>query len=135
MAVWYAEDYVYFASCIIFISSIMVIVSLVETKKNLNDIKRRAHYQCPVKVMRDPNGRDYKEMSSVDLVPGDIIEIPSQCIIPCDVILLKGTCVMNESMLTGESIPAIKNPIPFTTDVYDFKKDAKYTLYSGTKVI
>ncbi len=38
-------------------------------------------------------------------------------------------------MLTGESVPAIKSPIPLTHDIYNFKKDAKYTLYSGTKVI
>lgn len=42
---------------------------------------------------------------------------------------------MNESMLTGESVPAIKNSIPSTNDIYDRVKDAKYTLYGGTKVI
>lgn len=42
---------------------------------------------------------------------------------------------MNESMLTGESVPAIKNPVPHTQDFYNFDKDSKYTLYSGTKVI
>lgn len=42
---------------------------------------------------------------------------------------------MNESMLTGESIPSLKNPIPFTTDIYDFANDSKYTLKSGTFVI
>jgi magnesium-transporting ATPase (P-type) len=42
---------------------------------------------------------------------------------------------MNESMLTGESIPAIKNSIPITSEVYDRVKDAKYTLYGGTKVV
>jgi cation-transporting P-type ATPase 13A2 len=42
---------------------------------------------------------------------------------------------MNESMLTGESIPSLKNPIPFTTDIYDFSNDSKYTLKSGTFVI
>lgn len=42
---------------------------------------------------------------------------------------------MNESMLTGESIPAIKNPIPPTNQLYDRVKDAKYTLYGGTKVV
>lgn len=69
------------------------------------------------------------------LVPGDIIEIPEYCVIPCDIILLSGTVVMNESMLTGESVPSIKNPIPLTNDVYNFIKDQKYTLYSGTQVI
>jgi cation-transporting P-type ATPase 13A2 len=68
-------------------------------------------------------------------VPGDIIQIPDQTVIPCDIILLKGVAVMNESMLTGESIPAIKNPIPPTNQQYDRVRDAKYTLYGGTKVV
>jgi magnesium-transporting ATPase (P-type) len=42
---------------------------------------------------------------------------------------------MNESMLTGQSIPAIKNSIPQTAEVYDRQKDAKYTLFGGTKVV
>lgn len=64
-----------------------------------------------------------------------MIEIPHSGIIPCDIILTRGTCVMNESMLTGESIPAIKNSIPITSEVYDRVKDAKYTLYGGTRVV
>lgn len=38
------------------------------------------------------------------LVPGDIMEIPSHgCIMHCDAVLLNGNCILNESMLTGES--------------------------------
>lgn len=37
-----------------------------------------------------------------DLVPGDIIIIPpTGCIMHCDAVLLFGTCIVNESMLTG----------------------------------
>jgi cation-transporting ATPase 13A3/4/5 len=54
---------------------------------------------------------------------------------PCDLILMTGTCIVNESMLTGESIPVIKNALPFTNDLYNPETDSKYTLYSGTKVI
>ncbi|CDW88269.1 atpase type 13a2 isoform 3 [Stylonychia lemnae] len=134
-AVWYADEYIYFASCIIFISIITIIVTLVDSKRNLNDIQRRAHYECKVNVIRDGNFQKPIEIMSGGLVPGDIIEIPEYCVIPCDVILLSGTVVMNESMLTGESVPAIKNPIPMTNDVYNFINDQKYTLYSGTQVI
>jgi cation-transporting ATPase 13A3/4/5 len=43
---------------------------------------------------------------------------------------------MNESMLTGESIPAIKQAIPGNTEeTYDIRKDNRYTLFGGTKVL
>jgi cation-transporting ATPase 13A2 len=85
--------------------------------------------------MRNGAEGELTNINSAELVPGDVIEIPEQCFIPCDVILLSGVCVVNESMLTGESIPAIKTPIPFTTGIYNFKTDSKYTLFGGTKVI
>lgn len=39
---------------------------------------------------------------STDLVPGDVMVIPSNgTIMPCDAVLVSGTCIVNESMLTG----------------------------------
>lgn len=57
---------------------------------------------------------------------------------PCDFVLLSGSCIVNESMLTGESVPVIKNGITMTSELYDPDdpdKSKKHTLYSGTKVI
>lgn len=51
------------------------------------------------------------EKSSVDLVPGDIIVIESHTKISCDCILVDGACVMNEAILTGESVPVNKTGI------------------------
>ena len=53
-------------------------------------------------------------------------------------VLLSGSCIVNESMLTGESVPVIKNCLSNTKDFYDPMvpdKSKKHTLYSGTKVI
>jgi cation-transporting ATPase 13A2 len=85
--------------------------------------------------MRNCDENELTEMPSDNLVPGDVIEIPENCSMPCDLILLTGSCIVNESMLTGESIPVIKSSLPFTNDVYDVASDTKYTLYGGTKVI
>jgi len=128
--------YYVFAGVLIGLSVIAVVVSLYDTISNLNRIKKQAQYTCQVKVLRGEGAsRAFTEVNSAELVPGDIIQIPDQLVIPCDLILIKGSCVMNESMLTGESIPAIKTSVPSTTEVYERNKDAKYTIFGGTKVV
>ena len=77
-----------------------------------------AHYTCKVKVMRTGDETKLEEIDSDNLVPGDVIAIPENCAMPCDLALLTGTCIVNESMLTGESIPVIKNPLPRSKDIY-----------------
>lgn len=51
------------------------------------------------------------EKSSVDLVPGDIIVVESHTKLSCDCILVDGACVMNEAILTGESVPVNKTAL------------------------
>ena len=135
MILWYNDGYQSYASCILVISVSSALASLIETLRNLKSIKRMAHYSCPVNAMRSGNENELVSIDSEDLVPGDVIEIPEMCSMPCDLILLTGSCIVNESMLTGESIPVIKNSLPFTNDIYDVNSDSKYTLYGGTKVI
>ena len=86
--------------------------------------------------MRSNDENKLTEINSSELVPGDVIEIPENTAMPCDLILLTGSCIVNESMLTGESIPVIKNSLPFTnSDKFNSEADSKYTLFGGTKVI
>jgi cation-transporting ATPase 13A3/4/5 len=83
------------------------------------------------------------ERSSADLVLGDIINLtePPLSIVPADLVLLSGDAIVNESMLTGESIPVSKIPVKDedlarwreTTDVQ--VDMTKCFLYAGTKVV
>jgi len=118
MILWYSDQYSAYATCILVISVLSVITSLVETVKNLKNIRKMAFYSCNVNVMRSSSEKFLTEVDSTELVPGDIIEIPEMKNMPCDLVLLTGSCIVNESMLTGESIPVIKNSLPYTSDIY-----------------
>ncbi len=63
------------------------------------------------------------------------MEIPEGVMMPCDALLLKGSCIMNEAMLTGESIPVSKHPLPCSDVFHNPKDDRQHILFSGTKCI
>jgi cation-transporting ATPase 13A3/4/5 len=94
-----------------------------------------ARYSIPVNILI--NGQLKTNIDSGLLVPGDVIEVPGRdSIMPCDAIVLTGSVIINEAMLTGESIPVIKSSLPIvSSEAYDSDLHAKNTLYSGTKVI
>lgn len=49
-------------------------------------------------------------VSSLSLVVGDRIRLRDNCELDCDLLLAKGTVVMDESKITGESMPRTKVP-------------------------
>lgn len=77
------------------------------------------------------------------MVPGDIINIvdPPLHVLPADLFLLSGDAIVNESMLTGESVPVSKIPIK-DEDLARWKdtkeplgEAIKSFLYAGTRVV
>jgi cation-transporting ATPase 13A3/4/5 len=84
-----------------------------------------------------------QERDSADLVPGDIVNLSSSelALMPADLLLLSGDAIVNESMLTGESVPISKSPIQYA-DLLKWRDEgeikgqvAKGFLYAGTRVI
>ncbi|ELK17625.1 Putative cation-transporting ATPase 13A3 [Pteropus alecto] len=87
---------------------------------------------------------EIQEIFSTDLVPGDIMVIPlNGTVMPCDAVLINGTCIVNESMLTGESVPVTKTNLPnpsvdikgMEDELYSPEIHKRHTLFCGTAVI
>ncbi|KAL4505178.1 hypothetical protein ABPG72_016245 [Tetrahymena utriculariae] len=149
--IWILEPYYYYASMIFSTSALSCLFTLIETRNNYKKLRYMSFFQTEVFVYREVSHfmklegglvinreiTNYKQkVSSLDLVPGDLIEITDDLVLPCDVILLNGMCIMNESILIGESIPIIKSALPFSNNNYNSNEDSKHSkLFAGTKCI
>ncbi|CAG0920834.1 unnamed protein product [Notodromas monacha] len=135
---WSLDNYLFYATCILLISTFSIGVSLYETRQQsvvLHDMVSASNLGT-VQVLRH-NGV-VEEISSMMLVPGDILVIPPNgCLMTCDAALIRGTCIVNESMLTGESVPVTKTAVTQCEDQEMYSADGhkRHTLFSGTTVI
>ena len=84
----------------------------------------------------------WTDLSSEELVPGDIVSIDrtgENLALPCDLLMLRGSAIVNEAMLSGESTPLLKESIESRSDdeVADVDGNDKnlHVLFGGTKVL
>ena len=88
-----------------------LIDSSLEIRRNILNIRKMSRYSIDVNLFQN---NKINLVSSVSLVPGDIFELPPDGnAIPCDCILLSGSVIVNEAMLTGESLLLLKHIYPF----------------------
>ena len=138
-AIWFYSAY--YLSYIIFVFTIITtIINVYEEKRLFQLIKEISVYTCKVIVYR--KGKDDeifpKEIDSTELVPGDLYEIPKDGkALPCDTILINGSVIVNESLITGDTSPVLKNGMNGNDNLFDTKSNSceKYLLFAGTKIV
>ncbi|NWT13583.1 AT132 ATPase, partial [Vireo altiloquus] len=138
MVLWVCDAYYYYAACIFLISSFSLGISLYETRKQSTTLRNMARMSVAVRVRR-PGGEEL-ELSSAELVPGDCIRLPADgAVLPCDAVLLSGECMVNESLLTGESVPVVKTALPAggkaAGAAYCPEEHRRHTLFCGTHLL
>lgn len=135
---WAYDDYMYYASAIFIISVFSVAEALSETKKGMKRLAEIANEECEIKVLRSGF---WKTIPSSEVVPGDVYELsdPNLDLLPCDSLLLAGDAIVNESILTGESVPVSKVPASDAALAHMVAEGLdvvqRSLLYAGTKII
>ncbi|XP_011496793.1 PREDICTED: probable cation-transporting ATPase 13A3 [Ceratosolen solmsi marchali] len=134
LIVWFNEGYFYYAIAVMCMSAFGIVTSIRQMRTNQKNLRNTVASTETVRVLR--NTGEYESISSDELVPGDIIELPKhRAIVTCDAILLAGTCIVNESILTGESVPITKTPLQSQNILYDSKEHSHHTLFCGATII
>uniref|UniRef100_A0A8C3RBD0 Cation-transporting ATPase n=1 Tax=Cyanoderma ruficeps TaxID=181631 RepID=A0A8C3RBD0_9PASS len=141
VCLWFAEDYMEYATAIIIMSLLSIFLTVYDLRKQSIKLHRlvESHNNIMVTVCRNKEG--FQELESHHLVPGDMLILKEgKTLLPCDAILVSGQCTVNESMLTGESIPVTKTHLPRADNskpwrVYCAEDYKKHVLFCGTEVI
>ncbi|XP_044255627.1 polyamine-transporting ATPase 13A3-like isoform X1 [Tribolium madens] len=140
MTLWCFDHYYIYACCVFILTLFSVITALRQTRKQseaLHDLVESS--KCHnVKVLRRNllSENVFQDADPSELVPGDLIILPkANFVLPCDVVLLTGQCIVNESVLTGESVPVTKTALHSSNEIYSTNTHKRHTLFSGTLMI
>ncbi len=72
------------------------------------DTLRRMRSDTMAKRLVDPNTRQYQSVNALDLKIGDVVLVEASDLIPSDGEVIEGIASINESAITGESAPVIR---------------------------
>ena len=135
-AIWIIETFIMFAIILIAVSVTLTFMNYVFLYLAKKKLKTMAEQQISIKIFRNGLKNPPSTHVSSELLPGDIFILQDQISIPCDCLLISGDALMNESMLTGESIPTPKFPLDENSDqIFDYNSCKRSILFEGTKIL
>ena len=95
-------------------------------EKNILKVRRKY-------LLKDKNDL-FIEIKNVDLLPGDIIFLKSNDIVPCDCLMIEGECIVNETNLTGSLNIFRKTSLDSNNEQFNYKYNNNNILFHGMRI-
>jgi manganese-transporting P-type ATPase len=139
VGLWCLDDFWYYSLFTLFMLIVFESTVVYQRLRNIKDFQTMSIPAINVRVKR---GDEWIETKSNMLVPGDLCQLSivgEELVVPCDFLLINGSCIVNEAMLSGESIPLLKEPVSTLNDdeSLDLLSSEKrgYLVFGGTKIL
>ncbi|ELV13358.1 putative cation-transporting ATPase 13A5 [Tupaia chinensis] len=124
LTLWLSQGYIEYSVAIIILSLISIVLSVYDLRQQSVKLHNLVEEHNKVQVTTIVKDKGLQEMESRLLVPGDILILPGKMSLPCDAVLIDGSCVVNEGMLTGyntakgDLVRSILYPRPLNFKLY-----------------
>lgn len=142
VGLWCLDEYWYYSVFTLFMLVVFESTVVQQRLKTLREFRGMSVPPVEMFVLRNSK---WSVIKSNEIVPGDICALPfgdkvdsDGLTIPCDLILLQGSCIVNEAMISGESTPLLKESIEDVdgNELIDMADtDRNHVLFGGTKVL
>jgi cation-transporting ATPase 13A1 len=138
VGLWLLDEYWYYSLFTLFMLVAFESTVVWQRQRTLNEFRGMSIKPYDIWVYRQDS---WEETRSDKLLPGDLVSVgrtKEDSGVACDMLLVEGTAIVNEAMLSGESTPVLKDSIqlrPSNAPIEPNGLDKNAFLFGGTKVL
>ena len=138
VGLWMLDEYWYYSLFTLFMLVAFESTVVWQRQRTLNEFRGMSIKPYDVWVYRE---NKWQEITSDKLLPGDLMSVnrtKEDSGVACDILLVEGSAIVNEAMLSGESTPLLKDSIqlrPGDDLIEPDGLDKNSFVHGGTKVL
>lgn len=138
VGLWLLDEYWYYSLFTLFMLVAFESTVVWQRQRTLTEFRGMGIKPHDIWVYRE---KKWIEIKSDKLLPGDLVSVTrtkDDSGVACDMLLVEGTAIVNEAMLSGESTPLLKDSIqlrPGDAAIEPEGLDKNSFLYGGTKIL
>ena len=138
VGLWMLDEYWYYSLFTLFMLVAFESTVVWQRQRTLTEFRGMGIKPYGIYAHRN---KGWEEIQSDKLLPGDLVSVgrtKEDGGVACDILLVEGTAIVNEAMLTGESTPVLKDSVqlrPSDAHIEPEGMDKNAMLSGGTKVL